>query len=78
MVSVSWSIQITVWPEGDAILFRDGLQYNGRWIRATRPDLMSFQTLDGHILYLKPGTTWIQLVQLPEQQNLAEEWLRIE
>ena len=60
------------------ILFRDGLQYNGRWIRATRPDLMSFQTLDGRILYLKPGNTWVQLVQLPEQQDPAEEWLRVQ
>lgn len=74
--NVHWSVQNTVWPEGDMILFRDGLRYEGRWVRPTRSDLMGFRTNDGELLYLKPGNTWFQLVPLPEQMNPANEWVR--
>lgn len=76
--SVSWSIQVTIWPEGAVSLFRDGQRYDGRWVRAVREDLLSLQTNDGQILYFKPGNTWFQLVQLPEQMNPAEEWVRVD
>jgi hypothetical protein len=76
--NVSWSVQITVWPEGDAILLRDGRRYDGRWIRAVREDLISLETHEGEVLYLKPGNTWFQLVQVPELQNPAEEWVVVE
>ena len=76
--NVSWSVQITVWPEGDAILLRDGRRYDGRWIRAVREDLISLETDEGEVLYLKPGNTWFQLVQVPELQNPAEEWVVVE
>jgi hypothetical protein len=76
--SVSYSIQITIWPEGDAVLLRDGQRYEGKWVRITRPDLLGLRTHDGELLYLKPGNTWFQVVQLPEQMNPAEEWVEIE
>lgn len=76
--NVSWSIQITVWPEGDAVIFRDGRRYDGRWVRAVREDLMSFQTSDGAIFYLRPGNTWIQLMPTPEQLDPDVEWVRSE
>ncbi len=76
--SVSYSIEIQLWFEGDALLFRDGQQYEGRWVRPTREDMIGLRTTDGDILYLKPGNTWFQVVQLPEQQNPVEEWLNIE
>jgi hypothetical protein len=74
--NVSWSLQMTIWPEGDAVLLRDGKRYDGRWLRAVREDLITLQTKDGDYLYLKPGNTWFQLVQLPELQNPAEEWVK--
>ncbi len=74
--SVSYSTQITIWPEGHAELFRDGQRYSGRWVRATRPDLLGLRTDDGELLYLKPGSTWFQVVPLPEQMNPVEEWTR--
>ncbi len=74
--NVSWSIQITVWPEGEAIIFRDGQRYDGRWVRAVREDLMSFQTNDGAVFYLRPGNTWIQLMPTPEQLDPDVEWVR--
>lgn len=75
---IHWSTQITVWPEGAAVVLRDGVRYEGRWLRPTRPDLMSFQTAAGEILYLKPGNTWVQLVPLPEQMDAEAEWVIVE
>lgn len=76
--SVSYSIEIMLWFEGDAILFRDGQRYNGRWVRPTREDMIGLRTETGEMLYLKPGNTWFQVIRLPEQQTPAEEWLRME
>lgn len=76
--SVSWSIQATIWPHGDAVLFRDGKVYEGQWVRAVRPDLLGLRTNDGELLYFKPGNTFFQVVQLPEQMNPDEEWVRWE
>lgn len=75
---VHWGEQITIWPQGDATLLRDGLRYDGRWVRATRDDLMHFETVDGDLLYLKPGQTWLQVVRLPEQMHPEYEWVIIE
>lgn len=76
--SVSYSVQVTIWPEGEAALFRDGQHYVGRWVRATRPDLLGLRTVDGQLLYLKPGNTWFQVVPFPDQMNPAEEWVEVE
>jgi hypothetical protein len=76
--SVSYSVEIKLWFEGDAILFRDGQRYDGRWVRPTREDMIGLRTKDGQLLYLKPGNTWFQVVRLPEQQEPLEEWLRVE
>jgi hypothetical protein len=74
--AVNWSAQITLWPAGDALFFRDGKRYAGRWLRPSRGELLSFQTADGQIFYLKPGNTWLQVVPLPEQMDPAIEWVR--
>jgi hypothetical protein len=76
--SVSYSAQITLWPRGRAELFRDGKRYSGEWVRLSRPDLLGLRTDNGELLYLKPGNTWFQVVQLPEQMNPDEEWVRWE
>jgi hypothetical protein len=76
--SISYSIEIELWFEGDALLFRDGQQYTARWHRPTREALLSLATPDGEPLPLKPGITWFQVVPLPEQQNPLEEWLAID
>jgi hypothetical protein len=73
--NIHWSVQNTIWPEGDMILFRDGLRYEGTWVRPSRSELMGFRTKDGDILYLKPGNTWFQLVRLPEQMDPEREWV---
>ena len=76
--SVSYSIEIKLWFEGDAVLFRDGQQYPARWLRPTREDLLSLRTPEGDFLPLKPGRTWFQVMRPPEQQTPAEEWLQVE
>lgn len=75
--SVTYGIEIQLWFEGDAILFRDGQQYSGRWIRAAREQSLSLQTEDGQILPLKPGNTWFEVFPLPEQQDLEEEGISV-
>jgi hypothetical protein len=76
--TIHWSLQITLWPEGGAVILRDGVRYEGRWLRQSRPELMSFETNEGEIIYLKPGNTWFQVVQLPEQMNPEREWVVVE
>lgn len=76
--SVSYSVQVTLWPEGEAILLRDGKRYDGQWVRASRPDLLGLRTAEGELLYLKPGNTWFQAVPYPEQMNPDEEWVVVE
>jgi hypothetical protein len=76
--TIHWSLQITLWPEGNAVILRDGMRYEGRWLRESRQDLMSFETNDGEIIYLKPGNTWFQVVQLPEQMTPETEWVIVE
>ncbi|MEM6284574.1 MAG: DUF3048 C-terminal domain-containing protein, partial [Chloroflexota bacterium] len=74
----SYSIEIKVWFEGDAVLFRDGRRYDARWIRPTRESMISLTRADGTPLPFKPGQTWFQLVRLPEQMETESEWVRSE
>ncbi|GAB1422587.1 DUF3048 domain-containing protein [Anaerolineales bacterium] len=76
--TIHWSTQITLWPEGKAILLRDGKRYDGRWVRPSRPDALSFLTNTGEIMYLKPGNSWVQVLPLEEQMNPDYEWVLIE
>ena len=76
--NIHWSAQITVWPGGNAIIMRNGVRYEGHWLRPTRPDLLIFETVDGETIYLNPGNTWVQLVRLPEQMNPDNEWVIVE
>jgi hypothetical protein len=76
--SISWSTQIALWGENPVILCRDGQRYDGIWMRTVREDLISFWTLDGGQLPLKPGNTWIQIVRTQEQQDPDTEWIVIE
>ena len=58
------SIQIQVWGEGQAIVFRDGLRYDGVWRRELPDDMLTFYHQDGQILPLAPGNSFIELVPL--------------
>jgi hypothetical protein len=76
--NISWSLQIQMWDQQPVILFRNGKRYDGYWTRTVREDLISLRTMDGELLYLKPGQTWFQVVRLQEQQEPKEEWLSVQ
>jgi len=58
------SVEIQVWGEGPASLFRDGQRFEGRWSRWDPEDMLTFTDLDGNTLYFKPGNTWFELVPI--------------
>jgi hypothetical protein len=68
----SYSIEIELWFEGDAVLLRDGRRYDVRWSRPTRESMISLYTLDGDPMPFKPGNTWFQVFPLHEQQESDE------
>jgi hypothetical protein len=64
------SIQIRIWGEGPAVIFRDGQRYDGLWRREHPEEMLSFYNQEGQILPLAPGNTWFELVPLGFE-NLA-------
>ena len=58
------SIQIQIWGEGPAVIFRDGLQYDGKWKREDPLDMLTFYDLQGNLLPLAPGNSFFELVPL--------------
>lgn len=58
------SIQIQIWGEGPAVIFRDGLQFDGLWRREHPQDMLTFYDQEGQLLPLAPGNTFIELVPL--------------
>jgi hypothetical protein len=59
-----YSIQIQIWGEGLARIFRDGQMYDVRWLRPGRHDLIRFVDAFGQAFPFKPGNVWIQVVPL--------------
>jgi hypothetical protein len=58
------SIQIQIWGEGPAVIFRDGLRYDGVWRREQPQEMLTFYDQDGQILPLAPGNTFFEIVPL--------------
>jgi hypothetical protein len=58
------STEIQLWGEGPATLFRDGQRIEGHWSRLDPEQMLQFTDVNGNILYLKPGTTWFQMLPL--------------
>jgi hypothetical protein len=59
------SVQIQLWGTGPAVVFRDGLAFEGLWARPQRDDMVVFRDPTGQIpIPLKPGNIWIELVPL--------------
>ncbi len=59
-----YSIQIQIWDQGPVRIFRDGLMFDGKWVRPQRWDLLRFVDGNGNPMPLKPGNTFIQVVPL--------------
>lgn len=58
------SIEIQLWGEGPASIFRDGQRYEGRWIRTNPQDMLTFTDLEGNPLPLGIGNTWFEVVPI--------------
>lgn len=67
-----YSIEIQLWGEGPATVFRDGLRYEGRWHRTDRADMTTFTDLEGTPLPFKLGNTWFQIVPLGFDRLIVE------
>ena len=49
------SIEIQIWGEGPASIFRDGQRFDGRWHRENPQDMLTFTDLEGNILSIRSG-----------------------
>lgn len=58
------STEIQVWGEGPATLFRDGQRIEGKWTRLDPQQMLQFTDLNGNVLYLKPGSTWFEVLPI--------------
>lgn len=74
--TIHWSYQITLWPQGEALLLRDGKRYAARWLRPSRHETLTLVDMDGNPLPLKAGNTFVQVVRLPEQMDSTHEWVK--
>ena len=60
----SHGIEIQLWGEGNAQLFRDGKQYDVRWQRTGNASGLKFVDSNGAELPMKPGNSWLEMVPL--------------
>jgi hypothetical protein len=58
------SIEIQLWGEGPAKIFRDGQVYEGKWERPDRHAPFRFVDAKGQDIPLKPGNSWWQIVPM--------------
>lgn len=56
------SINIVLVGEGKALIFRDGMVREGRWVASDPNRMTRFVDNEGQPISLKPGRTWIELV----------------
>lgn len=70
----SYSLEVQLWGSGPALIARDGLLYHATWNRNGRFGVLSFVDSSGKTFPLKPGNTWVELVNLTSpitQQNAS-------
>lgn len=59
------SLEIALWDQGRAYLFRDGVYYQGWWRRRDREPGSALQIIYGNNtpIMMKPGRTWVSVVR---------------
>lgn len=67
-----WSIEIQLWGEGPASIFRDGQRFEGRWRRTSPEEMITFTDLSGNPLPLRNGQTWFEVVPIGFDQLSVE------
>ncbi len=58
------SVEIQLWGQGRAIIFRDGQQFDGTWKREGRYDMLTFYDQNGNPLPLQIGNSWMQVMSI--------------
>ncbi|MFQ5614159.1 MAG: DUF3048 domain-containing protein [Anaerolineae bacterium] len=58
----STSIRLNLFGQGPALVFRDGLAFEGTWRSDSRGDAPHFFDANGVEILLKPGKSWISVV----------------
>lgn len=58
------SVEIQLWGQGRAIVFRDGLQYEATWKREARNDMLTFYDANDNPIPLQIGNTWMQVMSI--------------
>ncbi len=66
------SIEIQIWGEGPASIFRDGQRFDGHWERWDPQDMLTFYDEDGNPIPLAPGNTWFQMVPLGFEKLIVD------
>ncbi|MEJ2010903.1 MAG: DUF3048 domain-containing protein [Anaerolineales bacterium] len=72
-------VRIELWGSGRAIAFRDGRAFEIRWVRPAGGGVLRFEMQDGSSFPLKPGSTWIELVNTSSEiveREPASWWVR--
>lgn len=57
-----FAFSVNLIGSGRIFLFRDGRYYEGEWRRASRDEPLTYYDMQGNILPLKPGNTFVNLV----------------
>ncbi|HTP10934.1 MAG TPA: DUF3048 domain-containing protein, partial [Anaerolineae bacterium] len=60
----AFGLQIQIWGSGAVRLFRDGQEFGGKWERVNRDDMLTYVDPNGNPIPLKPGKTWLEVVNL--------------
>lgn len=73
-VCAALSIEIQLWGNGPAIVFRDGQRYDVTWHRDGRNDQLTFTDAQGNPFPLQIGQSWVQLVPgyIPNSLTVVE------
>ena len=69
----AFSVEIQIWGQGPARIFRDGQMYEATWKREQRADMLTFYDAAGNPLPLQIGNTWFQMAPSNEADILTVE-----
>ena len=58
------SVEIQLWGQGRALVFRDGQQFEGIWKREGRYDMLTFYDQNDNPLPLQIGNSWMQVMSI--------------
>ena len=64
------SVYIKLVGQGDAAIFRNGVEVRGQWRRQSVQEFFEFVDELGNLVPLKPGITWFEIVPIGYKLNL--------